>query len=58
MDASVLLGCMTVLRYETLARRFLTGRVSPTDELGVVNLTGAEVSRFLLGECSRVSIGR
>ncbi|MGH2928969.1 MAG: tyrosine-type recombinase/integrase, partial [Solirubrobacteraceae bacterium] len=51
------LASMTVLRYETLARRFLTGRVSVTDELGVENLTGAEVSRFLLGECGRVSLG-
>ncbi len=30
------LAAMTVLRYELLARRFLTARVSPTDELGVV----------------------
>ena len=51
------LAAMTVLRYETLARRFLTGRVSPADELGVVDLTGAEVARFLLGERGRVSIG-
>jgi site-specific recombinase XerD len=51
------LVAMTVLRYETLARRFLTARVSPADELGVENLTGADVSRFLLRECERVSIG-
>jgi len=31
--------------------------VSPADELGVENLTGADVSRFLLRECERVSIG-
>ena len=48
------LAAMTVLRYETLARRFLTGRVSPTDELGVAGLNGAVVSRFLLAECERV----
>jgi len=51
------LAAMTVLRYQTLARRFLTQRVSPVDELGVANLTGADVSRFLLGECARVSVG-
>ena len=51
------LAAMTVLRYETLARRFLTGRVSPTDELGVAGLNGAVVSRFLLGECERVCLG-
>lgn len=51
------LAAMTVLRYETLARRFLTARVNPTDELGVVGLDGAVVSRFLLGECSRVCLG-
>ena len=48
---------MTVLRYETLARRFLTARVSPTDELGVVDLDGAVLSRFLLAECGRVCLG-
>jgi site-specific recombinase XerD len=51
------LAAMTVLRYETLARRFLTARVSATDERGVANLDGAVVSRFLLGECGRVSVG-
>ena len=51
------LAAMTVLRYETLARRFLSSRVSPTDELGVADLDGAVVSRFLLGECDRVCLG-
>lgn len=51
------LAAMTVLRYETLARRFLTARVSPTDELGVCDLDGAVVARFLLGECGRVCLG-
>jgi site-specific recombinase XerD len=51
------LASMTVLRYETLARRFLTARVTPTDELGVTGLDGAVVSRFLLGECDRVCLG-
>jgi site-specific recombinase XerD len=51
------LAAMTVLRDETLARRFLTGRVTPADELGVAGLDGAVVSRFLLGECGRVCLG-
>ena len=51
------LAAMTVLRYETLARRFLTARVTLTDELGVADLDGAVVSRFLLGECGRVCLG-
>jgi site-specific recombinase XerD len=51
------LAAMTVLRYETLARRFLTARVTAADELGVVDLDGAVVSRFLLGECERVCLG-
>ena len=37
---------MTVLRYETLARRFLTARVTQADELGVSGLDGAVVARF------------
>jgi len=51
------LAAATVLRYETLARRFLAGRVSAQDALGVQGLSGADVSAFLLGECGRVSIG-
>lgn len=51
------LAAMTVLRYETLARRFLAGRVSAVDALGVADLDGAVVSRFLLGECGRVCLG-
>jgi site-specific recombinase XerD len=51
------LAAATVLRYEMLARRFLTGRVSPADALGVADLSGADVSAFLLGECGRVSLG-
>jgi site-specific recombinase XerD len=51
------LAAVTVLRYETLARRFLTARVSSADEFGVAGLDGAVVSRFLLGECGRVCLG-
>ena len=51
------LAAKTVLRYETLARRFVTARATPEDELGVAGLDGAVVSRFLLGECGRVCLG-
>jgi site-specific recombinase XerD len=47
----------TVLRYEKLARRFLGERVTPEDELGARNLSGADVSAFLVRECARVSAG-
>ncbi|MDQ3609972.1 MAG: tyrosine-type recombinase/integrase [Actinomycetota bacterium] len=50
------LAAATVLRYEVLARRFLTARMSCSDALGVAGLSGADVSAFLLGECERVSI--
>jgi len=50
------LAAMTVLRYEALARRFLTSRVTRSDEFGVADLDGAVVSRFLLGECDRVCL--
>lgn len=46
----------TVLRYETLARRFLGGRVAPGNEQGL-EMTGADVSSFLVAECARVSLG-
>jgi site-specific recombinase XerD len=45
----------TVRGHTALARRFLTGRVSPDGELGLAGLTGADVTAFLLGECARVS---
>jgi site-specific recombinase XerD len=51
------LAAMTVLRYETLARRFLTARVSSEDELGVGGIDGSVLSRFLLSECERVCLG-
>lgn len=51
------LAPMTVLRYEALARRFLGERATAADPCGVEGLTGAEVSAFLLKECSRVSLG-
>jgi site-specific recombinase XerD len=44
----------TVRGCEALARRFLAQRISPQDELGVEQLTGADVTGFLLGECARV----
>ena len=51
------LAAATVHRYETLARRFLGGRVAPENELGVADLSGAEVSAFLVQECARLSLG-
>jgi site-specific recombinase XerD len=47
----------TAHRYEMLARRFLGGRVGPTDARGVAGLTGADVSAFLLRECARLALG-
>ena len=47
----------TVLRYETLACKFLEGRVSLDDELGLQGLDGQHVAAFLLGECTRLSLG-
>ncbi len=51
------LAAPTVLRYEKLARRFLGERVTTKDELGTCDLSGAEVSAFLVRECARVSVG-
>lgn len=48
---------MTVLRYETIARRFLADRVTETDLIGIDGLDGQVVSQFLLAECARVRVG-
>ncbi len=47
----------TVHRYETLARKFLGGRSSAGNELGVKDLDGGAVCEFLLAECARLSVG-
>jgi len=47
----------TVLRYQNLARRFLSEREASDDDHFVENLTGSDVVRFLLRECTRVSVG-
>lgn len=47
----------TVLRYVGLARKFLEGRTSREDELGLRGLDGKDVAAFLLGECARLSLG-
>ena len=47
----------TVLRYETLARRFLAGRVLPGGAVRVDDLSGADVTGFLLRECARLPAG-
>jgi site-specific recombinase XerD len=51
------LAAPTVLRYEQVARRFLGERVTPEDGLGARNLSGVDVSAFLVRECARVSVG-
>ena len=51
------LAATTVHQYADLAQRFLAARRSPQDELGVAQLTGADVTGFLLGECARVRLG-
>jgi site-specific recombinase XerD len=51
------LAAPTVLRYENLARRFLSERAAKDGERFVEDLTGAAVVGFLLGESSRVSVG-
>jgi integrase/recombinase XerD len=47
----------TVRGYTRLAQRFLAERVSAEDELGVQRLTGAEVTGFLLRDCTRMRPG-
>jgi site-specific recombinase XerD len=48
----------TIGRYEVTARRFLQQRrCAGSGETGAERLTGGEVTSFLLGECSRVSVG-
>ena len=51
------LAASTVLRYQNLARRFLSERSAKDDERFVEDLTGAAVVGFLLRESSRVSVG-
>lgn len=47
----------TVRHRQQFARRFLTERITPEDDLGVRNLTGAAVTAFLLRECARLKRG-
>lgn len=51
------LAAPTVLRYEKLARRFLSERASVVGDRFVDELSGADVIAFLLRECGRVSVG-
>lgn len=51
------LAQMTVVRYESLARRFLRERVAADGAVVIEDLTGADVSSFLRGECARLSVG-
>jgi site-specific recombinase XerD len=47
----------TVLRYETLALRFLRGGAGSCELVSVEDLSGADVNAFLLGEFARLSPG-
>ncbi len=52
------LAARTIARYEGTARVFLEGRrAGGAGESGAEGLTGGEVTSFLLGECSRLSVG-
>lgn len=51
------LAARTVGRYEKTARRFLHERAAAVGGDGVERLCGADVHRFLLTECTRVSVG-
>jgi site-specific recombinase XerD len=46
----------TVLRYEKLARRFLSGRVM-SGGVSTSDISGADVTGFLLAECGRLTVG-
>lgn len=51
------LAAPTVLRYEKVARRFLSERAAAVGADFVVGLTGADVVGFLVRECSRLTVG-
>ena len=52
------LAASTVLNYEGRARQFLSERIlAGGGDTGVKGLSGADVTGFLLRECSRLSIG-
>jgi site-specific recombinase XerD len=51
------LAARTIGRYEVTARRFLQARQRAGWGTGVEGLSGADVTAFLLGECSRLALG-
>jgi site-specific recombinase XerD len=51
------LAALTVLRYESTARRFLRERALVGEVFEPAALTGVDVNTFLLRECERVSAG-
>ena len=51
------LAAPTVLRYETLARRFLQERADDVGDRFVESLMGTHVVGFLVRECGRLSVG-
>jgi len=52
------LAARTIGRYQVTARRFLEWRRAAVgDVTGIAGLTGGDVTSFLLGECTRLSVG-
>jgi site-specific recombinase XerD len=51
------LAVPTVLRYETLARRFLQEQADAVGDRFIEDLTGSHVVGFLVRECGRLSVG-
>jgi integrase len=47
----------TISRYEVTARRFLQARQLADRSTGLEGLSGADVTAFLLSECSRLGVG-
>ena len=57
MVADRCLADRTIGRYEVTARRFLQARQVTDQSTGVDGLSGADVTAFLLSECSRLGVG-
>ncbi len=51
------LAARTIGRYAVTARRFLEARQFAGRENGVEDLSGVDVTAFLLGECTRLAVG-
>lgn len=51
------LAARTVDRYQATARRFLAGRPWEAGAAATLDLSGGDVTGFLLGECERLGVG-